>query len=379
MSNGVLITREPVVNQQRAITANRLIVHAGSVPEAVQALDNLRAHWPKTHTVFVSLGRLVPTTDLLNWQPPEGALIEVPAQALQYPQIQELIGKLNAAGVPLAVSWFQPGVSWPEGVDCRFALADISKVPAPIGAPGVALAWGLSDVQAFDRAIAQGYSGAAGWFFLRGVTPSKQLAPSHAQIVRLLNLVRNDAEVTEIEAVLKQDVTLPYKLLRYINSAGFGLMVEVQSFRHAVTILGRDKLNKWLSLLLVSASKDPAAPAVMQAAIARARMMEILGAHFFDKAQLDNLFITGAFSLLSVLLGTSMDVVLDQMTLPEAVRDALLQGEGAYAPLLKLAIASETFMPDQLRKQAEQLGLSDQEITTALLQAVAFADELSFN
>lgn len=379
MPNGVLITREPVVNQQRAITANRLIVHAGSVPEAVQSLEKLREYWPKTHTVFVSLGRLVPTPDLLNWQPPEGTLIEVPAQALQYPQIQELIGKLNEAGVPLAVSWFQPGVSWPEGIDCRFALTDINKVPAPIGAPGVALAWGLSDVPAFDRAIAQGYSGAAGWFFLRGVTPAKQLAPSHAQIVRLLNLVRNDADVTEIEAVLKQDVTLPYKLLRYINSAGFGLMVEVQSFRHAVTILGRDKLNKWLSLLLVSASKDPAAPAVMQAAIARARMMEILGTHFFDKAQLDNLFITGAFSLLSVLLGASMDVVLDQMTLPEAVRDALLLGEGAYAPLLKLAVASETFMPDQLRKQAEQLGLSDQEITTALLQAVAFADELSFN
>jgi len=116
----------------------------------------------------------------------------------------------------------------------------------------------------------------------------------------------------------------------------------------------------------------------MQAAIARARMMEILGSHFFDKGQLDNLFITGAFSLLSVLLGTTMDVILEQMTLPEAVRDALLLGEGAYAPLLNLAIASETFMPDLLRKQTEALGLSDKQITSALMQAVAFADELSF-
>lgn len=379
MPTGVLITREPVVNQQRAITANRVIVHAATVPEAVTALEALRQHWPKTHTVLVSLGRLVPTTDLLGWQPPEGTLIEIPAQALQYTQTQELIGRLNEAGIPLAVSWYQPGAAWPEGVDCRFALADINKVPNPAGAPGVALAWGLADVPAFQQAISQGYSGAAGWFFLRGVPPAKQLAPNHAQIVRLLNLVRNDAEITEIEAVLKQDVTLPYKLLRYINSAGFGLMVEVQSFRHAVTILGRDKLNKWLSLLLVSASKDPTAPAVMQAAIARARMMEILGAHFFDKNQLDNLFITGAFSLLNVLLGTTMDVILEQMTLPEAVRDALLMNEGAYAPLLRLAIASETFMPDQLRKQAEALGLSDQQITSALMQAVAFADELSFN
>lgn len=378
MSTRVLITREPVVNQLRAITANRLVVHAPNITTALQALEAQRQHWPTVHPVFISFGRLVPTAELLTWQPPESALIEIPAQALQYPQIQELIGQLNQAGVPLALSWFQPGAAWPAEVDCRFSLADSNKVASPANAPGLPLAWGLADVPAFDRAVAQGYAGAAGWFFLKGVTPAKQLAPSHAQIVRLLNLVRNDADITEIETALKQDVSLPYKLLRYINSVGFGLMVEVQSFRHAVTILGRDKLNKWLSLLLVSASKDPAAPAVMQAAIARGRMMEILGAQFFDKAQLDNLFITGAFSLLDVLLGSDIDVVLEQMTLPDAIGEALLHGEGAYAPLLKLAISSEAFLPDQLRAQSEALGLNFQQVSSALLQAVAFADALSF-
>ena len=378
MSTGVLITREPVVNQQRAITANRLIVHAPNIATALQTLEGLRPHWPTVHPVFISFGRLVPTAELLEWQAPESALIEIPAPALQYPQIQELVGRLSQAGVPLALSWYQPGTQWPAEIDCRFSLADSNKVSSPMGAPGLPLAWGLADVPAFEKAVLQGYTGAAGWFFLKGVTPAKQLAPSHAQIVRLLNLVRNDADITEIETALKQDVSLPYKLLRYINSVGFGLMVEVQSFRHAVTILGRDKLNKWLSLLLVSASKDPAAPAVMQAAIARGRMMEILGAHFFDKAQLDNLFITGAFSLLDVLLGTGIDTVLEQMTLPEAICEALMTGEGAYAPLLKLAITSESFLPDQLRAQTDALGLSDQQVSEALLQAVAFADALSF-
>ena len=184
MPTGVLITREPVVNQQRAITANRVIVHAATVPEAVAALEALRQHWPKTHTVLVSLGRLVPTVDLLGWQPPEGTLIEIPAQALQYTQTQELIGRLNEAGIPLAVSWYQPGAAWPEGVDCRFALADINKVPNPTGAPGVALAWGLADVPAFQQAISQGYSGAANtmWVRLRrwGKSPRPRAATTSA-------------------------------------------------------------------------------------------------------------------------------------------------------------------------------------------------------
>lgn len=378
MSSGVLTTREPIVNQQRAITANRIIVHASNMQKAIQALEALRPHWPTVHPVFVSFGRLIPTAELLAWPLPASTLIEIPAPALQYPQIQELVLRANEATMPMALSWYQPGTNWPDGIDCRFALADVKKVASPQGTPGLPLAWGLADVPAFKQAIAQGYTGAAGWFFLRGVTPAKELAPSHAQIVHLLNLVRHDADITEIEAALKRDVSLPYKLLRYINSAGFGLMVEVQSFRHAVTILGREKLNKWLSLLLVSASRDPSAPAVMQAAIARGRMMEILGENLFDHAEHDNLFITGAFSLLDVLLGTRIDVVLEQMSLPEAIRDALIGGVGAYAPLLKLAIASESFLPDMLQAHTEALGLTPQQVSAALLQGVAFADSLSF-
>lgn len=378
MSASVLVTREPVVNKQRAITANRLIVHAPNVPTAAAALNSYSEIWPTGHTVFVSLGKLVPTAELLEWQAPQNTLVEIPAPALQYPQTQELIQQLTSSGMPLAMSWYQPGAQWPAGIDCRFVMADANKLASPSGAPGLAMAWGLKDLAGFDGAIQRGYDGAAGWFFLHGVQVSKQLAPSHAGIVRLLNLVRNEAEVAEIEAALKQDVALSYKLLKYINSAGFGLMVEVQSFRHAVTILGMDKLNKWLSLLLVSASKDPTAPAVMQAAITRGHFMESLGRHLFEKSELDNLFITGAFSLLPVLLGTSLDTVLEQMSLPEPVTDALLRNEGAYAALLKLAIATENFLPDALRAQTEALGLTNEQVSHALLDSVAFADKLSF-
>ncbi len=132
--------------------------------------------------------------------------------------------------------------------------------------------------QDFKACLDAGMNAAASWFFKQPASaPAKQLNASQAQIVRVLNLVRKNAEVKEIEAALKQDVALSYKLLRYINSAGFGLSCEVQSFKHAVTILGYDKLNKWLSLLLATASKDPMAPALMHTALTRARLMEVLG------------------------------------------------------------------------------------------------------
>ncbi|TAH40267.1 MAG: HDOD domain-containing protein [Betaproteobacteria bacterium] len=376
MSHTTLLTREPVVNKSRAITANRLIAHGPNIGAVVEALDGLADVWPKHHPVFVSLGRLIPTPELLAWQPPENTMVEIPVQALGHPQTQALLPRLQAAGTSMCLTWYVPGSTLPPGVDWRFVLMDARRQPTPGDAPGLAMAWGLSDVGAFRDAVASGYAGASGWFFLHGNPPAKTLSPGHAQIVRLLNLVRNNGEIRDIEAVLKQDVALSYKLLRYINSAGFGLMCEIQSFRHAVSILGYTNLNKWLSLLLVTASRDPSAPSMMQTAIARGRFMEEIGGDFFDKSERDNLFITGAFSLLNVLLGTSMQNLLDEMSLPDNVTEALLHQQGEFAPFLRLAQLCETFDGGALAKAAQELHLPLERINRAQLLALGFADSL---
>ncbi len=374
MSQTTILTREPVVNKKRAITANRLVAHGPNIASVVETLNGLNEVWPSHHTVFVSLARLVPTPELMDWQAPDNAMVEIPAQALGHPQTRALLPMLRDAGISTCLSWFSPGVELPLDGDWRFVLMDTRKHTTPAGSPGIALAWGLPNIDAFQAAVKAGYDGASGWFFLHGNPAPKELTPGHAQIVRLINLVRNNAEIRDIEALLKQDVAISYKLLRYINSAGFGLMCEIQSFRHAVSILGYQNLNKWLSLLLVTASRDPGAPAMMQTSIARGRFMEEIGASYFDKSEHDNLFITGAFSLLPVLLGTSMQSVLEEMHLPESVTDALLAEEGEYAPFLKLARMSENFDCAGLQKQAEELQLTPEKLNKALLGALGFAD-----
>ena len=378
MSQTTLLTREPVVNKNRAITANRLIAHGPSIASVAEALASQAEVWPTHHPVFVSLGRLVPTPELIQWTIPDNAAIEIPAQTLAHPQTQALMAQLRDAGVGMCLTWFQPGTALPAGHDWRFVLMDARRCPTPSGAPGLSLAWGLGDIAAFRDAVGAGFDGASGWFFLHGNPPAKALTPGHAQIVRLLNLVRNNGDIRDIERVLKQDVALSYKLLRYINSAGFGLMCEIQSFRHAVTILGYEKLNKWLSVLLISASRDPSAPALMQTAIARGRFMEKIGAAFFDKGELDNLFITGAFSMLHLLLGASLQSALDEMHLPMPIYDALLTGDGVYAPFLQLARALESFDDKQLAALAEDLHITPEQVNRAHLEALAFADSLQF-
>ncbi|OIQ71707.1 EAL domain protein [mine drainage metagenome] len=125
-----------------------------------------------------------------------------------------------------------------------------------------------------------------GYYFARPQTISaKVINPAHANVLQLMNLVMRQADLDEIESVLKRDPALSFKLLRYINSSGFGLMSEITSFRHAVVILGYKKLFRWLALLLATIPGNAASPAIARTAITRGRMMELLAQNMLSEAK----------------------------------------------------------------------------------------------
>ncbi|MBX9849189.1 MAG: HDOD domain-containing protein [Rhodocyclaceae bacterium] len=376
----VLIQREPVLNRHKTITASRLRVHAPSCAAAASELTRLADLWPGSRDVFVSISGCDLAPDLLDWQPPLNVMLEINAARLHEADTMALISDLVCRQIPLCLDDYQNGMALPPQATFRYLLADAGQQIDMSHAPGSALAKGLSDSESFDQAIAHGYAGGTGWFFLQTPRlPSSKLNASHAQIIHLLNLVRNNAEIKDIELALKKDVTLAFKLLRYINSAGFGASSEVSSFKHAVTLMGYDKLNRWLSLLLVNASQDQSAPALMQTAVIRGRFMELIGKHLLAKSQLDNLFIAGAFSVLDILLGTQLDVVLEHLQLPTVITEALLKRSGEIAPLLELAMISETGTVEQMAQQLSALGLTAEQCNSAQIEAVAFADKLQFS
>lgn len=387
----VYLSRQPLVNRQSKVVATRLTLHFGSgatTSDAAAALAALVEYWPQTEKpVFVSCGDRPCDAALLDWPAPATATIEIDAPSLVGPAAAPLIAALERAQPALCLRFAgdAPG-ALRCGLSFRFVALDASRQdPAQLKALttqvqpyGIVLAFNVNDGAAFHACLEAGVDAAASWFFRTPTqAPAKSLSPGQAQIIRVLNLVRKNADVWDIEAALKQDVTLSYKLLRYINSVGFGLSCEVQSFRHAVTILGYSRLNKWLSLLLVTASRDPLAPALMHTALTRARLMEVLAQGLVDASEYDNLFITGAFSILDALLGVSMDQVLESMSLPEAITDALRGYGGVYGPFLDLARASECGDGDHLAEQVALLGLSAAQFNRAQLQALAFAETMA--
>ena len=196
-----------------------------------------------------------------------------------------------------------------------------SKSQAQLIAEKVETALQHSQLQDLGVALYQGY-----WFAKPVLMEGQTVRPAQATILQLINLVRQQASTEEIEEVLKRDPTLSFNLLRFINSASFGLRTEVNSFKHAVMLLGLKKLFKWAALLLTTSQEGGIPPAVGSTAVVRGRLMELLAADTLDSDERDNAFVVGIFSLLDTLLGVPLPAALATLSLPESVTNALLYG-----------------------------------------------------
>lgn len=236
----------------------------------------------------------------------------------------------------------------------------------------------VSNWQEYDACGALGLQAFAGRFYLTpraGIAKNSGLNPSQVMLLQLMELVRNNADIPKIEEALKHDPAISYKLLHYINSAGFGLGFEIESMRHAIQVLGYNPLYRWLSVLLASANASTASLVLMQAAITRGRLMELLGKSYLSKSEAENLFITGMFSLLDRLLGVTMEDALDQIQLPESVTDALMTRQGIYAPFLLIAEACEQSQAGATLPSCD-LTMDLNDVNQAHLRALIWAQRL---
>ena len=184
---------------------------------------------------------------------------------------------------------------------------------------------------------------AGDWYTMPPAKPNVAQAASRQRALELLQLVSTDAETRDIEAVFRRDAAMSYQLLRLVNSAAMGSRREITSFAQAIVMLGRSQLQRWLNLLVFAARDDDERSAMLLAhAGLRARCMELWAqALGQDKADQEQAFMAGMFSMLGVLFGAPLSEMLVTIRVSDALRSALLDGQGPLGDLLQLCLRME--------------------------------------
>lgn len=204
------------------------------------------------------------------------------------------------------------------------------------------------------------------------------VGPSRAKVLDLMNRVRTGAEQPELAAQFRHDPALSVRLLRYVNSPGMGLMNKVGGIEQALMVMGHDKLYRWLTLILFTGGQAQELDhAVLENALVRGRVAEQLaGRALFAKAR-DEIFVAGLFSLLDVVMHMPMDQVLEQISLPVEISEAILAQRGPYAPYVALAIACEQDDQSSIETLAREVNRDVADINRVHMDALLWAERLS--
>ena len=304
---------------------------------------------------FIKVDQGLLFSDLINALPPHSVVLEILETVAQTPEMIVRCEQMRFAGDILAVGE-RPGSLGQKRQLLKLAQVikiDISRIePArlqqlvtnlkPLGK--TLLAEKVESVEQMKLCHDLGFDLFQGYYFARPtVISGKHLQASELALIRLLGLLSHDADIGEIEKVFKQEPVLTVNLLRLTNSVGSGMATRITSLRHAITILGRRQLLRWLQLLLYSGSSSnaPTVNPLLQLAATRGRLMELLvdkapGIKEGGRELIDQAFMVGILSLMPTLTSVSMDEVLAQLPVAKPVQDGLLSRGGILGNLLTL-------------------------------------------
>ena len=254
------------------------------------------------------------------------------------------------------------------------ALLAAAKALPPARAARVAI--NLFSFEDLSTLIDEGFSYCCGAFQNQTHRPQRaQLSAPVRSAAAALAAVIADKPSREISALFKADLALSYRLLRTVNSAAFGLSRPADSIHDALVLLGSKELYRWLTALLISAEADrPLAPALYETALTRARLCELLATERRTEPP-EALFVTGAFSLLDVLLDVPLEVPLASARLSEFAIEALIGGCGPWRPHLEAALAVESADAGTIEHAAASLGLSPDRVAELADEAAAWAQQ----
>lgn len=388
----------PVIDRNRNVTATRLSVfpiNSGANLPPQDLLAAIAETWPADGAqLWLNIANEQLLRDVLDAQPGTHILIEMPAFLASDPSFIDPLRTLHANGSTLLLKG-RPLQELPrEVLECfKYAIIDFeddrrydpaSSTPAANGATegfirniGHVQA-GIHNVSDMETSFRRGAAAVLGWPIDNIIDESARPAdqPQLQVIVHLIDQVHKEAEIEDLENTLKRDPALAYKLMRYINSPAFGLSVEINSFRHAIMILGYQRLKRWLALLLATASKDPNMRPVMFAAVRRGLLMEELGKLSGDDEQRSELFICGVFSLLDRMFRQPFSELLKTIPVPERVYQALVDHSGPYEPYFNLVKAVEGSIMFDIKEAADNMMMTFTDINGAILRALKNASQL---
>jgi len=393
------LARQPILDRNQELVAYELLFRNARVDSArftsdLSATASVISHVSQLgldRVIGDSLGYLnvdaeVLMSDIFQFLPREKLILEIVETMKVTPEILVRIGELVQSGFRFALDDVT-GNS--EDVQKLLPLIEVIKIDLkdmPVSTLSKLiphfkqfnkklLAEKVETLEQFKLCLDLGFDYFQGYYFAKPIILSgKKLSPSQMTITNLMALITSDADSAKIEQTIKQDISVGLNLLRLVNSAGIGAQRRINSLSHALIVLGRTQLQRWLQIMLYAepSKGNYGVTPLLMLATTRGKLLELMAKKMKpdQHGMADTAFTVGIMSLMDTLFRMPMAEILEQIAVTDEVSDALLSRKGSYGHMLKLVEyleriedAGSLLLPTLDKLQLSTEDLYDMEVT----------------
>ena len=401
----VFVARQPIFDREWRLIGYELLFRAG--PESI-VYDGQEEGLSTIHVIantlfaighenilrgkkgFINFGRGLLVDGWRPLLPKEGTVVELLETVEPDSDVLKACQRLREQGYTIALDDF---VCHPRFEPLtRFAdilKVDVQSTPRPVQQrilkkyqpQGIRiLAEKVETQEESEWAHQQGFDLFQGYFFARPTTVrGKQIPTGKLACLRLLlEAQKRDLDFDYLEMRISEDVSLSYKLLRYVNAAIFRRLSEIHTIGQALVRLGEDEVRRWIAIAVLPRLAADKPNELVTHSILRARFCETV-ARVADIREADDAFLVGLFSQLDALLDRPLDLALAEVSLAPLIVDVLLDRAASNSDLAKVYRMVRHYQAgewDKVEGLARGLRIADSLVSQSYLESVRWTNQV---
>lgn len=229
------------------------------------------------------------------------------------------------------------------------------------------------------EAISYGYSFFQGYFFCKPtIISGQEILAYNFTYLKLINELNSDeVNLNYVEHLIKSDISLSYKLLKLVNSAHYGFKTGITSIRQTIVLIGAKDLKRWLFIITLQSIDEKETDEIIKMSLIRAVFGELLIKKTKHKNEYFEMFLTGLFSMIDVLLSRPMKEVIKELPISKEAKEALMGKENVLSEILKLVIHYERGSWNEVNLLIDKNQLDKDQVSSSYLEALKWSKELN--
>jgi EAL and modified HD-GYP domain-containing signal transduction protein len=230
----------------------------------------------------------------------------------------------------------------------------------------------------FEQLKELGFTLFQGYFFAKPEMLKKvNITGSKKHLIDLMkHSCSTEFDFDAISDIFRKDLGLTYKLLRFINSPGYGPSKEISSLKHALIYIGDNELKKFIALLVFADLNEGKPKEIFRSSLIRAKFCEKISTTQEDKNNPPKAFLTGMLSQIDGALNQSISDVMKILPIHEDIKAALVQKDNYLAKYLELSMILEQGDWEKAKTTSYSIKLNEEVYLDTYKESIQWSDAM---